>query len=162
MRHSVPGRVQSGTAGVAALLASVGLAYVAQRPAVEPGLIDALAPVVAIAAYVGGMTAASAGLFGLRCRAVLWTAVAWVAVLLVLRVAVEPGVALASVGSLHEALLERWTALSNAALWFVAVPLEVVFGAASCGAVLVVLALTARVQDEPARRVHSAQWRTQP
>jgi hypothetical protein len=165
MRHRIDLRAHPGVAGVVALLASVMLAYVAQRPAAQPGLVDAFAPVLAIAAHVGGTTAAAAGLFGLRLRGVLWTAAGCVLALVLVRCAVAPDVALATVGRLPDGLFERWTAVSNSLLWFVAVPLEVVFGAASCGAVLAGLLLAggedARAARAPARAA-GAQWSVHP
>lgn len=163
MRQSIDLRARPGIAGVVALLPSVVLAYVAQRPGTAPGLVDALAPVLAIATYVGGTTAAAAGLFGMRLRGVLWTAAGCVLVLV--RCAVEPDVALAAVGRLPDGLFEPWTAVSNSLLWFVAVPLEVVLGAASCGAVLAGLVLAGgedgRAARAPARAV-GAQWSVHP
>lgn len=164
MQHGRRDRVHVGVTGLGALLVSIGLAWVAQRPGATPGVLQALAPVLAIAAYVGGMTATSCGFLGLRFRGVLWTAAGWVAVLLAARLLVEPGIAVAAVGRLPEGLLESWTTLSNHALWFVGVPLEVVFGAATCGAILVGLALGSidsaprTLTGVPAR----SQWSAQP
>lgn len=165
MRHSMAVCARPAVAGVVALVASVVLAYVAQRPAAAPGFVEALAPVLAIAAYVGGTTAAAAGLCGLRLRGVLCAATACVLLLVLMRCAVEPRVALATVEWLPDGVFARWSAFSSALLWFVAVPLEVVFGAASCGAVLATLALAG---DADARRVDRrvgvgvAQWSVRP
>jgi hypothetical protein len=140
MHRPVQQRVRIGLAGAVSLAASIALAFVAQHPGLQPGLVAALAPVLAIAAYVGGMTAASAAAFVLRARGVGLVAVVWVLALTLTRMLVEPGVALEAVGHLPPDLMQRWTDSSNAVLWFVAVPVDVVFGAASCGAVIATLA----------------------
>lgn len=151
MRGPVRQRVRTGLAGAGCLVLSIGLALVAQRPGAGPGLVDALAPVLAIAAYVGGMTVASAAAFRLQPRGLGLVAFAWVLAITLTRVLVEPGVALEAVGRLPPDLMAQWTALSNATLWFMAVPIDVVFGAAACGAVLAALATESpAVLPEPA------------